>query len=346
MKSDRLDLILGAVCEFEAQAEGAAVPPVRKFARQGPWLASDNVILRLAAALFLPVRPPIPGLFRKHMAGLVLSRIFKAGCAPNLASSAEGMQIKLDGTRLRAFFLPSASFPEGLCLKIVPTDKVIAKRTRHEMDIRKKLTELGTITVPAVRSIRETAQYIFVSEELIAGQRFRMRQHERLYCRQGMAELVATYKAFGVSRAPLGDHYSLALGKKIETEIRQLSGGDAFLCVLQAAASGSLNIPISMCHRDLLPSNLCVSNGKLYFLDWEMAAPGPVFTDLMQLPLRYPDRAGLFKAVVQLFAREFEIEGDEISHMFTALIAARIAKEPHKAKKFVDIWRRNQQVFS
>lgn len=346
MKTDRLESILGAVCEFEAGREGALAPSVRKFAHQGPWLANDNVIIRLALALLLPLRPPIPGLFRKHMAGLVASRLFRGAKARKLACSAEGIQVKLDGTRLRAFFLPSISFPNGSCLKIVPTDRDIAERTRHEMDIRRKLTKLGTITVPAVREMHETEQYMFVQEELIAGQRFRIRKHEKLYRRQGMAELLATYKAFGVTLAPLGDHYPLALSGELDTEIRGLAGGVEFLTLLSEAASGSAKMPISMCHRDLLPSNLCVSGRQMYFLDWEMAAEGPIFSDLMQLPLRYPERSRLFEAVVQLFAREFGIEDKDMLSLFTALLAGRIAKEPGKVKKFVDIWNRNRKIFS
>jgi tRNA A-37 threonylcarbamoyl transferase component Bud32 len=340
-----LETILDALEKFETY-KGHTVPTPRHFAIRATWLASDNILARLFLSLVLPIRPPVPGLFRRHILGLLINRLRKKGTYRKIATSAEGIQVKIDGQRLRAFFLPSKRFPDGICLKIVPSDEGIAARTRHEIKIRQQLQKFGTITVPKILDVVEEDGFIFILEELVKGQRFRVWRQKDLYIQQGIKQLIATYHSFGIHNEPLANRYPLELEENLVEKIRMQSEAKEFIKKLSEIPARNISIPVSMCHRDLLPSNLCTNDNILYFLDWELSAEDSIFSDLMKLPMKYPSQAALFKSAAHSFKKEFAFSSEEMLVIFTAFIAGRIKKDPAKIKKFLQIWARHQRSFS
>lgn len=339
-----IDPILLALCEFEENSVGKEIKP-RHFAIRQTWLANDAYLPRLLAHFLTFSKPAIPGLFQKHILGLLIARIRKFGTYRKLASHAEAIQLKTNGNRLRAFFLPTKSNPEGLCVKIIPKRNHIADKTQAEIAFRRKLTELNCITVPKIKAVTEDDHYLYVSEELIQGERYRHRRHESLFIDQGIPELCAMYEAAGIHFSPLDDYYPVSLLNQIKTVLNGQSDADAFVQEVETAFRLNPDIPISACHNDLLPSNLCVAQGKLYFFDWELVSEGPILADLLKLPFKYDRMEKVIQKVADTAKQNFPATEMTYSLHFAVYIADRIAKNKKKKDRFLSLWRRHKEKF-
>ena len=291
--------ILKALADFE----GGGVP--HRFAARQPWMASDLLLSGIPGFSFLD---------RVRLA---------ASERQSLASSADAIQLKNDMTRLRAFYLGE----NPRCVKIVSNRHSIADRTREELDLRRRLEGYGTITLPTVRDVREDKDFIYITEDLVKGRRFSLGRDGDMFIEQGLPQLLETYRRHGIVLEPLRGHFSADM---------KISAPPLFLKMLEKAFVDNPAIPVSICHGDLLPSNLCVSGGRLYFFDWEKSFRGPVIADLMRLPMKYPARAvKMAKAVLKLLEKDYAAG---LGHSFTACVAARIAQTPSKSGAFLDFW--------
>ncbi len=340
-----IDPILQALCRFEQNQDDPPDIP-RHFAIRQTWMANDRYLPRLFLHLITFSKPSIPGLFLKHILGLLAARFKMSGKYPKILSKAAAVQLKLNGHRLRAFFLPSSDYPEGLCLKIIPKKEGIDSKTRDELAFRKHLEKLGCITLPHIKSVEEDDDFLYIAEELIQGQRYRHRQHKSLFIDQGIPELYAMYEAAGVHYTPLDVFYPLPLLNDTKRILGDVSKETDFQKMLSEAFRKNPDIPIGACHNDLLPSNLCVSKNKLYFFDWEMVSEGPIFADLLRLPFKYDSNDSLIGAIATTLKEKFPAPSNAYLLHFTAYIAERIVKNPAKKERFLEHWKRHHQKFA
>lgn len=336
--------ILQALCEFEKKSVDQDIKS-RHFAIRQTWLANDAYLPRLAIHFLTLSKPAIPGLFQKHIFGLLLARIRNSGRYRKLASQAAAIQLKTDGNRLRAFFLPTKANPDGSCLKIIPKRDGIAQKTRAEIAFRKKLTELKCITVPKIKAVNEDANYLYVSEELVQGERYRHRRHGALFINQGIPELCAMYIAAGIYFSPLDTFYSISLLNRIKAIFGGSSAADSFIQELENAFRLNPDIPISACHNDLLPSNLGVAQGKLYFFDWELVSEGPIFADLLKLPFKYDRMEEMLQTIAEKMKQHFPAVNKTYSLHFAVYIADRIVKNEKKRDRFLSLWKLHKEKF-
>jgi hypothetical protein len=291
--------ILKALADFEG------VPAQRRFAARQPWMASDLLLSGIPGFSFLD---------RVRLA---------ASERQSLASAADAIQLKNDMTRLRAFYLGN----NPRCVKIVSNRHSIADRTREELDLRRRLEGYGTITLPAVRDVREDRDFIYITEDLVKGRRFSLRRDGDMFVEQGLPQLLETYQKHGIALEPLREHFPADM---------KISAPPVFLKEMEKAFADNPAIPVSICHGDLLPSNLCVSGDKLYFFDWEKSFRGPVIADLLRLPMKYPARsAKMAKSILARLEKDFAAG---LGHSFTVCVAARIAQNPAKSGAFLDFW--------
>ena len=340
-----IDPTLDALTEFEKNHIEKDIEP-RHFTIRNTWMANDAGRRKNLLHLLSFTRPPVPGLFRKTLAALFLKRLSKPGTYRPLASIADFLQLKLDGTRLRAFYIPGGHYKNGLCVKIIPKKSDLAQRTMQENAFRQKLTELNAITVPKILEISEDNQFLYISEEFISGQRYRNLWHQHLYASQGVRELCAMYKSFPYHFETASQHIPKNLVQDARKHLSSSKIETEFLTALDKAVTADPQIPIGTCHHDLLPSNLCVSGGRLYFFDWEMVSEGSILSDLLKLPFKYTVSKQSIKSVSEVLKSEFPTENGDYLDQFTIYVAERIQINPKKKAKFLKHWQQCQHMFA
>ncbi len=340
-----IDPTLVALCHFEKERTLKETTP-RNFTIRHTWMANDVGRLKNFLHILTFTRPKIPGLFRKTLLSLFFKRLKKSGTYRPLATTADFLQLKLDGTRLRAFYLPKKGYPKGLCVKIIPKTASLADRTTGELKFRHKLSELRTITVPKIQEVSEDEEFLYICEEMIAGQRYRNLWHQKLFATQGVKELCATYKAFGIKFEKASTLMPENIDEKVFNILSSSKRDKQFYIHLQEALKFDPAAPIGTCHHDLLPSNLCVSSGELYFFDWEMVSQGSILADLLKLPFKYNLSAESIKSIAQHLDAEFPMEKGHYKSLFTIYVAERICMNPKKKSRFLKHWQAHYQRFN
>lgn len=340
----KIDPTLDALAGFEGTQIQQKTAP-RHFTIRQTWMANDAYRAKTLKHLLTFTRPPVPGLFYKTLLKLYVKRFLKSGKYRKLASKADFLQLKLDGTRLRAFFLPGTINLEGLCVKIIPKESGLAVRTRQELSFREKLTELGTITLPRILNVTEDDGFLYISEELIQGTRYRNLWHATLYANQGIPELCATYKSFDLRMEPVSEHLSATFLTDLSACLGSRKRDQKFLQAARLAVEKNPLMPIGTCHNDLLPSNICVSNGQLYFFDWELVAEGSILTDLLKLPFKYRLSDIGIKAAAQALKAEFPLPAGTYQDIFTLYVAERIVGNSKRKAEFLEHWHKQLSHF-
>ncbi|MDP2206956.1 MAG: phosphotransferase [Alphaproteobacteria bacterium] len=261
--------IIKALEEYE-KSEGGSAPRPQVFAFRNPWLVRD---------FWLQGR--VPGYSHADCLRSMLGGFLGKKMA--IASHAAAIQIKHDMTRIRAFYLPARDGgSQGNCLKIVQADGATGIRMRQELELRTVLAKMGTAHIPQISSSFERAGFIYLIEEIIIGRRFSIGRDTQAYITQGLPQMLATYKKFGIRSAPLSAHFEPSL----LTRLREVPRVDAaLLAAVEKAFSRDTDIPVSLCHGDLLPSNMCIGADKFYLLDWDRSFEGAIVLDLLRLPL-------------------------------------------------------------
>lgn len=307
----------------------------RVFTVSSPWGVRSDFLRRKA------LRPggrgaAIPGLQAKHLLPLCLS---SARLRLILPVTAEAFQLKADMSRLRAFYLPTAQRP-ALCVKIVAAGGKDSGRTANEIQRRQAAERLGTLSMPRIQSHGPIGDYMFIAEEMIPGRRFSLRRDAGLFTRQILPELVETYRAAGIRAEGIADHFSPDLPRDL---LHAAGDGEEIArrmaSMLEDAFSARCAVDVSLCHGDLVPSNLCAAQGKIYFLDWDMSGYGPIVPDVLRLALKNPGRAApLLRAACEALrpvARENPLPA------FTAAMARRIVNMPGQKKALLTLWAQN-----
>jgi hypothetical protein len=321
--------IITALEDHERAADGSA-PPRQVFAFRDPWLVRD---------FWLQGR--VPGYSHDDCLRSMLGRLL--GKKMSIASRAVAIQLKLDMTRIRAFYLPPREGDgQGYCLKIVQADGATGIRMRQELELRAVLAEMGTANIPKISSSFERGGFIYLTEEIIIGRRFSIGRDARAYVAQGLPQMLATYKKFGVRYAPLSAHFDPA----VVSQLRAMPGADAALiAAVEKAFHRDADIPVSICHGDLLPSNMCIGADTFYLLDWDRSFEGAVALDLLRLPFKYPaHRGGIAAAVLKALKTDLGCTDDAVSDQLAVYTARRILEQPKKATAYLDFWLRHQGI--
>jgi len=316
----------------EAGAASVAPPAAQAFAFRQPWLARK-----------LWLQGCVPGYSHADFLRNFFSLL--AGRKMPIASCAVSIQLKHDMTRIRAFYPPvQGAEGKGHCLKIVQADSPAGERMHPELALREKLAELGTVHIPQMTRSFEQDGFIYLIEEIIIGRRFSVRRDAQAYIAQGLQQMLATYKKFGIRYEPLSAHFDAAIPERL----RGLTGiGPSFVAAAEKAFARNADIPVSLCHGDLLPSNMCIGAGKFYLLDWDRSFEGAIVLDLLRLPLKYPARHnGITAAVLAALETELGSAPGVAADQLTAYVAWRILDKPQKAPAYLAFWRRHYKLDS
>ncbi len=312
--------IIKALEEYEA-ATGATVTETF-FAWREPWLARK-----------LWLQGCVPGYSHADFLRNLLSSLSRRG--QHIASSAVAVQLKKDMTRLRAFYPDKAG--QGYCVKIVQADGVTGSRMREELELRGRLSALGTVNIPAMRETFERGNFIYLVEDIIIGRRFDFRRDADDYIARGLPQMMATYQKSGIRHEPLSAHFDADLPARLQ-DIKNIAPD--FLTALSSVFDRGVNIPVSLCHGDLLPSNLCIGGDTFYLLDWDRSFTGAIARDLLRMPMKYPGQPGRVGHAVMAALRDMSGDNSAIANdQLAAYVGLRIAEAPAKAVIYQDFWR-------
>lgn len=312
--------IVKALEQYESTAETDIAPAF--FSWRAPWLSRE---------LWLQSR--IPGYSHADFLRNILSRLAFRG--QKIRSRAAAIQLKEDMTRLRAFY-PDA----GYCVKVVQADGPMGIRMRQELALRGRLAGLGTVNIPVMRDTFELGNYIYMIEDMIIGRRFDFRRDADDYIERGLPQMMNTYHRAGIHYEPMAKHFDAALPSGIQA-VKGMATD--FLSAVESAFARNTAIPVSLCHGDLLPSNLCIGNDKFYLLDWDRSFTGAVVYDLLRMPLKYPGQSGrVTQAVLSALSHLQGGDARSADDQLAAYVAWRIAAAPAKAMIYQEFWRRHR----
>lgn len=335
--SDPSPSTLDSINAWEARAFGSSAGSSR-YVRNNAWLVRPNYLARLYLYPLGLARPRIPGLNRTNVYGLLRSHLLQRGARTTLASHAEALQFGKDGERLRLFYLGAVG--RQLTVKSLPLDSEAAEAARREVDLRKRLQELRSVALPRIESATAEGSRLFVAEELILGRRFSVHLDARVFRRQLVPQLIATYRALGVESRPLDEFLSSGLGDQVAAILASLPGGREFCAHLTATIASNPPVAVGLCHGDLLPSNLAVADGRVYLLDWGQAKTMPLAFDLLRLAAKYPRARYLTAAVRRLVETDCPVAGSRFDELLTVFLAERIRRDPSGAARHLACWHR------
>ena len=329
--------LLDAFCRLESGWFGTNAP-IRDFICYRTWALQRERRAGYLARSLIDRSRAISGLGVGDKMALLQGGPTRGG----VASRANVLQFKGSWQRLRGFYCHSDR-RTAATIKVVVGEGTIAEGTRAEIDLRSKLTEGGTITVPRMIEAQDEGDFIMIVEDMVPGRRFQFWRDASLYLAEGLPQLLATYVHFGIRHEPLarfleGGRATAATGLTTDRE---------FAAALEAAMSANPVMPFGLCHGDLLPSNLCVSDGKLVFFDWEGCGEGPLIVDLMRLPFKYPGATqSVLSETLRQFVQTFDVSPEDVGHQFTAYVADRISMDPKREHLFLKAWRQGIQAVS
>lgn len=246
--------------------------PIRAFAWERAWLARRDL---LSGAFVNPQNPlrRIPGLRYHRLPKLLFSSWREESM--KIATSADAVQVGDTGLRLRAFFSADKS-----TLKVVREDSHYGPATVRELALRADIAGHG-LKIPRVDGQETKNGFLFVREQMVEGRSFNVRCDRTLFCPQIVDPLAAFYERSGISFMPLSD----ALGPMAGFIAQQ---GTALSKLLEK----NPQVAVSLCHNDVVSSNLAVTKEGVYFLDWGFAIQSLCGRDFVRIGrkyLRYPD---------------------------------------------------------
>lgn len=317
--------IIKALENYEARSAKAA-PRTAAFWHREPWLARR---------LFL--QGQVPGYGHADAMRNILSGL--CGNKLRIASAAASIQLKEDMTRIRAFYLADdmPAGERGYCVKIVQADAVTGPRMRDEIALRRRLETFGTLTLPTIFDNFEEGNFIYLIEEIIIGRRFSIVRDADAYIKHGLTQMLATYRCAGIHHAPLSSTFDAGMVE----QLRKVAGIEPdFASAVEEAFARNPDIPLSLCHGDLLPSNMCLSGDKFYLLDWDRSFEGAVVQDLLRLPMKYPAaQNGVAEAVLRALAEDLGGTPQTARDQMAVYVGQRIMDAPARADRYQAFWR-------
>jgi len=281
-KDDRYR-ILG---ELEQLYAGSAVET--SFVQEKVWLASDKVLrMALLGRGLINSLPAFP-----HHRVLELWLESWKSQRLVLCTPADALQVSLDGHRLRAF-----DAVQSRAFKIVREASRYGEGTRHEVHVRQNILPGSGMPYPVIHAMEQKDSYLFVEEDLVLGRAWNVhRDHWRLR-ETIVAPLMRLYEHYGISQKPL----CAVLKPSVLDALSNLDGSLPLIRHLRALVERNPLVATSLCHGDVIGSNLAVTRTGVVFLDWEKARDYIIGSDLVDLALKHPRYRAFRGAAVRMF---------------------------------------------
>lgn len=219
----------------------------------------------------------IPGLYKNKLFGLFLK-----GDRVTIKTSADAALVSDNGNRLRAFYVS-----EGKTLKIVRKDSFYGEEIFKEFELREEIAKKSKILMPEMGEIKEQGEFIYLTEKLIEGRRYSVKRDKALFCSKIITPLIEFYSSMGMEKMPLKDalddmtEFAYANKDKVNPKLMEL-------------IEKNPEISVSLCHNDVLSSNLAVSGDDVYFLDWGSAIKTICGRDFVRMGVRYLDDKDIY----------------------------------------------------
>ena len=335
--------IFEALLDYEKDLPHGQEADVNRFVTNNDWLVNTDYINNLFLYGTGMMRTKIPGLYRTNVYGLLKNYVAVRTAHVSLSSVADAIQITQDRSRLRAFYLTGPSRQHTV--KIISQDSAYARGTRHEIEMRQQLAKLKAIRFPRIENVRESENFLLLAEELILGRRFNGRFDRRLFSDCVLPQLTEMYRAYGVRYLPLSGQLPPDTDMKIDDALGGQAGADRLREAMARVIEGDLEAAVSLCHGDLLPSNLAVAGGTVTFLDWEMAHEDVIAFDLLRIAFKYPKLDYMMAAIRETMVRQFTERGCGFEDLLAAYVARKVALNPLRASEYLACWQRHVPEF-
>jgi hypothetical protein len=283
----------------------------------------------------------IPGLYRTKIFGLMKNFVFNRNAHQLFPSTADAIQIKHTGERLRAFYVIDNRQCRSVKVVCDSSRKSFIEITKREISVREHLASLGTINVPKIIAGEQRDSAYILCEEMIQGRRFNARIDRALYRGSMLSQLRDTYLAHGVRYVPIQSYLLPEVSNRVEELVDTVPNSNRFHEVLRNVIEKNSQAAISLCHGGLGPCNLVVTNDKVYFLDWKYANEGLVITDLLRTAVKYPKLDYIIQNIREMLMADFMSNGCSFNDLLTIGIALEIFRTPGGLLRLLRLWQRH-----
>ena len=360
--------ILDQFLRYETRVSAGSKLREIRFAKFRRWYASENYIGKIITRPMLSRNASsyrIHGLPRTEVLGLIKNHIMSRKNHELFPSSADAINIKRSGLRLRAFYITNPSHRHTF--KIVhdigqnfwssmgdvrkPEDDryETIKVLKREVAIRENLLSLKTINIPRIYCTDVQDGAFLVSEEMVMGRRFNAGTDMELYRAKVLPQLRDTYLARGVRYEPIEEFLPFDLSGKVARILENRVDSKSFEAALKNVIERNGLAAVSLCHGGLRPNHLAVLDGEVFFLDWKRAHEGLIIIDLLKIPLMLLKKPLIYRKLTSMIENIREImtpkligNGYSFEDMLTVAIARAIlnASSPHRISNLLRVWRR------
>ncbi len=308
-----------------------------KFVRYREWYISEKFLPRLALYPFLSSNKKVPGLNYRAIGGGFKDAL--SGHRYEFPSRADCLLIDDANTRVRGFYLHN----DPLVVKIVANSKERLARARKDLEMRDRVQTAGRLFLPKMRHVEDEASHVLSLEDVVFGRKFHRYTDQKLFGSGVLDPLLDTYRSFGLEMAPLSDFYDRFERDALPSIVANLDSPVArdFLERFESLLDADGSTVASICHGDLVPSNIAIIGNKPMIFDWEYAARYPIPLDLLK-PLSIPKHMGVGRMWATLReALEGDFLGDyELEDYLVLHIAYFAARRPHNLPRALELWQR------
>ena len=331
--------IIGAAVDYETTFSVKYDAKESLYVNNNAWLVNIDYFPNMA--LYLPrlYSDTIPGLYRTNIYGLFANAILRKDRHYLIYQSSDAMQIKMTGERLRLFYVKGSVHSHTV--KIVLRDSQYGSWTENEINIRRYLSDLGTINIPTIEDVHKNDEFIFITEQMIFGRRFNGRRDWKLFRSAVLQQLMATYRAHGVRYLAICNSLKPDLLDQITVILDEKAEKSRFRNELRGVIERNGKAAMSFCYGALGPSNLAVTDAKIYFLDWKRAKEGVIAFDLLTIAMKYPGIDYLVKEIRESIVSTFASRECSFEDLMTVYVARTIVRHPSHMAVYLDFWERH-----
>lgn len=265
--------------------------PERKFVWFGTWIVRKEYIT--PGGVWQRLRH-VPGLRKRMIVALWNSAQFYPSTHYSLPFGYDALQISEDGNRARGFVVDAWK-----TIKTVFRKSRYGQNTERELYVRTQILPGSDLKVPKIYDHHTNDDYMQFKEEFIPGRIFSHWRDSKYFIEQVSDPLLALAEKQGIEYKPLCD----ILDANLRDVILQSHSIDPI--VLKAKALLEKNPVVAACfsHGDLVSSNMIVSNGSVYLVDWERSAERYAGYDQGRLALKHAWNPDYMQAAKKVFDR-------------------------------------------
>ena len=328
--------------DYEKRVNAYPKSRANRFVQNADWYVNERYMKKIFAYPVLSSGNKIPGLSRTHARGLMAQFLFGGKTRESFPSAADAIAIKRTHERLRGFYTTGHPHPHTVKIVCDSPRHRLREATIREVGTRQRLLALNTIRIPKVLGTEQRDDAFVLCEELIMGRRFNVRLDRTLHRRNLLPQLRDTYRAYGVSYAPIQTFLPPHLDQQITELLGEKADGKRFRDALHKVIEKNGQAAVSLCHGGLVAGNLAVANGTVFFLDWKFAHEGPIAFDLLKLALRYPKFVYIVQNIRAIMTRDFNEMGCNFDDLLTAFVGRNlVVRTPAGVAKSLHFWQRH-----